>query len=245
MLSLVSYFLIFNIILNHKCIILCLNYSFPTKYPEKLSVNWWTSKDNVTGERSAENDLSVNEDEVSKLSFSEFPSKQLKDYVDSSVFKQYEQLEKMEEPKYWSRFQRKMKENLIPSVLKDVPDQETEVIFHPLVYNEKLKIFQKKKVIVDLGNHVIPSLAKQPPYLNWFDDWNKYYSVMMIDPDAPTIEHPIHRHWLHWLVVNSKGDKVHKGDIVAEYVGPCPQRGTETLLFVKILIIWNLQKNTN
>jgi len=36
---------------------------------------------------------------------------------------------------------------------------------------------------------------------------NKYYTYMLVDPDAPYADDPVNKHWLHWLVVNASNDK--------------------------------------
>lgn len=32
---------------------------------------------------------------------------------------------------------------------------------------------------------------------------NKYYTVLMVDPDAPSATNPTNKHWLHWMVINN------------------------------------------
>lgn len=31
----------------------------------------------------------------------------------------------------------------------------------------------------------------------------KYYTILMVDPDAPSHKDPINKHWLHWMIVNN------------------------------------------
>jgi phosphatidylethanolamine-binding protein (PEBP) family uncharacterized protein len=64
------------------------------------------------------------------------------------------------------------------------------------------------------------------PIVNYDKDPNKWYTLMMVDPDAPSPSNPEYRYWLHWLVVNQsiKSD----GDIVNEYNGPDPPQGSNT-----------------
>ncbi|KAH9369532.1 hypothetical protein HPB48_019677 [Haemaphysalis longicornis] len=45
-------------------------------------------------------------------------------------------------------------------------------------------------------------------------------------PDAPSRENPRYREWHHWLVVNVPGTTVANGEILSEYIGACPPRGT-------------------
>jgi len=48
----------------------------------------------------------------------------------------------------------------------------------------------------------------------------KMYSLIMVDPDAPSPKDPVYRYYLHWLIVNIK--KNEDGMIVNEYKGPAP-----------------------
>ena len=55
---------------------------------------------------------------------------------------------------------------------------------------------------------------------------DRYYTTIMVDPDAPSPKNPIYRFWLHWLVVNIKNNE--KGDIINKYAGPSPPKGSGT-----------------
>jgi len=71
----------------------------------------------------------------------------------------------------------------------------------------------------------------QPRRVHFQSELDKYYTLICIDPDAPSPEHPEFRHWLHWLVINipgTGGDHVdpHKGHTLAPYMGPSPPAGT-------------------
>ncbi|ESN98471.1 hypothetical protein HELRODRAFT_113794 [Helobdella robusta] len=48
----------------------------------------------------------------------------------------------------------------------------------------------------------------------------------MNDLDAPSRENPKFREWHHWLVVNIPGHHVEKGEVLSEYVGSGPPKGT-------------------
>jgi large subunit ribosomal protein L35 len=34
------------------------------------------------------------------------------------------------------------------------------------------------------------------------------YTLLMVDPDAPSRENPVKRSWLHWMVVNIPGHDI-------------------------------------
>ena len=62
------------------------------------------------------------------------------------------------------------------------------------------------------------------PVVNYNKDINKWYTLMMVDPDAPSPSNPKYRYWLHWLVVNQSTDS--DGNIINEYNGPNPPEGS-------------------
>ena len=37
---------------------------------------------------------------------------------------------------------------------------------------------------------------------------DKFFTLAMVDPDAPSKENPENREWLHWLVVNIPGTEI-------------------------------------
>ncbi|XP_064482532.1 protein D1-like [Ornithodoros turicata] len=62
------------------------------------------------------------------------------------------------------------------------------------------------------------------------------YTLVMVDPDAPSRKNPTRKHWLHWLVVNipAKGG-VSAGDTITPYNGPSPPSGTGLHRYVFLL----------
>lgn len=53
---------------------------------------------------------------------------------------------------------------------------------------------------------------KNQPHVHWDADQNSFYTLLMIDPDAPTRQSPKFKEWQHWLVVNIPGNNVSQGD---------------------------------
>ena len=49
---------------------------------------------------------------------------------------------------------------------------------------------------------------------------DKYYTFIIVDPDAPTGHH------IHQCIYNIPGDKVHKGTVLLPYYPPTPPKGT-------------------
>jgi len=58
----------------------------------------------------------------------------------------------------------------------------------------------------------------------------KYFTMCMVDPDAPSRSNPINAQWLHWLVINipnKDGEgNASKGEEVVGYVGAGPPKDT-------------------
>ncbi|KAK5982066.1 Phosphatidylethanolamine-binding protein [Trichostrongylus colubriformis] len=111
-------------------------------------------------------------------------------------------------------------------------------------------------VEVNLGNVLTPTQVKNPPKLTWdtepgalytviftgvnkigmghivilfmslFDVRMSNYFVPNVDPDAPSRKEATYREWHHWLIVNVPGNDISKGDVLAEYIGSGPPKGT-------------------
>lgn len=54
----------------------------------------------------------------------------------------------------------------------------------------------------------------------------KYYTLVMLDPDAPSKKEPKFRSWLHWLVINIRDGLVANGTDVMPYMPPTPPKGS-------------------
>jgi hypothetical protein len=80
---------------------------------------------------------------------------------------------------------------------------------------------------VKLGNELAPEEVKDEPQAEWEADPAKYYTLVMFDPDAPSRKEPTLADVKHWLVGNIQGGDVSKGDVIAEYFGSGPPKGTD------------------
>ncbi len=54
------------------------------------------------------------------------------------------------------------------------------------------------------------------------------YTIMMVDADAPQVQKPSYRCWLHLLVINVPSNDVVRGEVVVPYMAPEPA-GTGTI----------------
>ena len=79
---------------------------------------------------------------------------------------------------------------------------------------------------VNLGNVLTPTQVKDIPTISYPNDPDAFYALCMTDPDVPSRQEPKYREWHHWLVGNIPGDKIKDGEILSEYVGSGPPKGT-------------------
>ena len=79
---------------------------------------------------------------------------------------------------------------------------------------------------MNLGNELTPTQVKNKPQVQWNAQSGKLYSLLMVDPDAPSRANPIRREFKHWAVINIPENHVEKGYELAGYVGAGPPQGT-------------------
>ncbi|KAJ3657109.1 hypothetical protein Zmor_016137 [Zophobas morio] len=79
---------------------------------------------------------------------------------------------------------------------------------------------------VHLGEELTPSDVKDEPAAKWDSNPEKYYTLVMFDPDAPSRENNTFADVKHWLVGNIQGGDLSTGDVIAEYFGSGPPKGT-------------------
>lgn len=58
---------------------------------------------------------------------------------------------------------------------------------------------------------------------------HEYFSILAVDPDAPSRSDPINKYWLHWLVINNDKE-------VVEYHPPSPPPGSGYHRYVFFLL---------
>ncbi|KAI9562911.1 hypothetical protein GHT06_010367 [Daphnia sinensis] len=81
--------------------------------------------------------------------------------------------------------------------------------------------------VVKEGNELTPTeVQNEPARVKWPAEKDAHYTLMLIDPDAPTRTKPTAREWQHWLVVNIPGDDFKRGDVLSQYVGSAPPKGS-------------------
>lgn len=91
-------------------------------------------------------------------------------------------------------------------------------------------------VEVNLGNELAPTEVKdEPSHISWSHDGESFYTLAMVDPDAPSRADPARGQCLHWLVVNIPSNKISEGKTMVEYIGSGPPEGTGLHRYIFLL----------
>lgn len=114
------------------------------------------------------------------------------------------------------------KHEVVPDVIENAPPETLQVLY-------------PGELNVNEGNELTPTQVKDKPTLFWTRKDDEFYTLIMIDPDAPSRAEPVSREWNHWLVVNIPGLHVHMGQVLTDYVGSGPPEGTGLHRYVFLL----------
>ncbi|CAH0698569.1 unnamed protein product [Spodoptera exigua] len=68
---------------------------------------------------------------------------------------------------------------------------------------ELLTIKYPSGSVVTTGKELTPTQVKDQPVVQWAAKEEEYYTLAMVDPDAPSREDPKFREWHHWLNLNT------------------------------------------
>ncbi|KQK06691.1 protein MOTHER of FT and TFL1 homolog 1 [Brachypodium distachyon] len=83
------------------------------------------------------------------------------------------------------------------------------------------------------GCEIKPSVAAAAPVVQIAGRVGDLFTLVMIDPDAPSPSEPSMREWLHWLVVNIPGGAdPSQGQEVVSYMSPRPALGIHRYVLV-------------
>lgn len=95
-----------------------------------------------------------------------------------------------------------------------------------------LQVTYPSNLIVNLGNELTPTQVKDIPSVEWEAISTDFYTLLMVDPDAPSRADPKLREVRHWTVVNILGANVESGETLFEYIGSGPPKGTDLHRYV-------------
>ncbi|XP_057666100.1 protein D2-like isoform X1 [Diorhabda carinulata] len=131
---------------------------------------------------------------------------------------------------------------LVPSICADDSKQleafKTQKVSPDVVANvpeKRLEVKFKSNKDVDFGNELTPTQVLQEPQVTYDADNKSYYTLIFTDPDAPSRTNPKAREWMHWLVVNIPGSKISEGEIINNYIGSAPPKGSGLHRYVFLL----------
>ncbi|KAL6074466.1 Phosphatidylethanolamine-binding protein 1 [Balamuthia mandrillaris] len=117
---------------------------------------------------------------------------------------------------------------IVPDLVSELPRSLLKVSFHD---------GEEGQLTLSPGTELRPQQVRQVPRLRLASSSaaeaeggrsSALYTVMLVDPDAPSPLDPKFKAWLHWLAVNvplsSDDDELEpeKGFAIAEYVGAAP-----------------------
>ncbi|KAH8361830.1 hypothetical protein KR200_001298 [Drosophila serrata] len=118
-----------------------------------------------------------------------------------------------------SKYMRTM--DVIPDVIDIGPQEFLNVTYHGYIN-------------VDGGKQLQPMEVRDEPAVQWPAVIEHYYTLLMVNPDAPNVLTPSHREFLHWMVLNIPGNHLGMGDVRVGYMGaaPLPATGTHRFIFL-------------
>lgn len=98
------------------------------------------------------------------------------------------------------------------------------------VFLEQRFLFEKVSygsvVTANFGNVLTPTQVKDKPTIEYEAENGAFYTLLMVDPDAPSRRDPKSREYRHWLVMNIPGNKIDEGDEVIGFIGSGPPKRT-------------------
>ncbi|XP_042503696.1 protein HEADING DATE 3A-like isoform X1 [Macadamia integrifolia] len=114
---------------------------------------------------------------------------------------------------------------VVSRVIGDVLDHFNRSIAIRVIYNSRE---------VANGCDLRPSaVVNQPRVELGGNDLRTLYTLVMVDPDAPSPSEPNLREYLHWLVINiPEGTTTNLGQEIVSYESPRPTVGIHRLVFV-------------
>uniref|UniRef100_A0A4D5RNH6 Putative phosphatidylethanolamine-binding protein n=1 Tax=Ixodes scapularis TaxID=6945 RepID=A0A4D5RNH6_IXOSC len=121
-----------------------------------------------------------------------------------------------------------VKFKVVPDVIRKVPQGVVNVNYG-------------NGTAVCMGNTISPQDTSNKPTVSFeAQDASPPYTLVMVDPDAPSASKPIYRSWLHWVVVNApSSDRFGEGEEAVQYNGPAPPKGSGQHRYVFLIMAQN------
>ncbi|KAH8288303.1 hypothetical protein KR054_000669 [Drosophila jambulina] len=112
--------------------------------------------------------------------------------------------------------------DVIPDVIDVGPQEFLNVTYHDYIN-------------VDGGKQLQPMEVRDEPRVRWPATIEHYYTLLMVNPDAPSVMTAKHLEFLHWMVLNIPGNNLSMGDVRVGYMGAAPPPSTGTHRFIFLL----------
>jgi len=103
---------------------------------------------------------------------------------------------------------------------------------------KQISVEYNKRSIECANNYKLTGLFDKRPsvkFENQFED-GKYYTLVMLDPDAPSRKNPKFRSWLHWIVINIQSGSAKNGTEMFPYQPPTPPPGSGKHRYIFFLL---------
>ncbi|KAG6488596.1 protein HEADING DATE 3A-like [Zingiber officinale] len=106
-------------------------------------------------------------------------------------------------------------------------------VLEPFTTSVPLRIRYNARQVVNGAEFRPSNIANKPRVEIGGDDLSTFYTLVMVDPDAPNPSNPSMREYLHWLVTDIPGTtNANFGRENLCYEGPRPALGIHRMVFV-------------
>ncbi|KAK4419377.1 protein RICE FLOWERING LOCUS T 1 [Sesamum alatum] len=106
-------------------------------------------------------------------------------------------------------------------------------VVDPFTSSTSLRISYAGRIVANGCDLRSPQVVSQPRVDIGGDDFRTFYTLVLVDPDAPSPSNPHLREYLHWLVTDIPGSTgASFGTEVVCYESPRPMMGIHRLVFV-------------
>ncbi|XP_027351484.1 protein HEADING DATE 3A-like [Abrus precatorius] len=117
---------------------------------------------------------------------------------------------------------------VVGRVIGDVLEPFTNSVSMRVVYNNNPEV-------INCCEFKSSEIVNQPRVEVGGDDLRTFYTLIMVDPDAPSPVDPHKREYLHWLVTNIPATTAASfGEEIVRYESPRPTAGIHRIVFLII-----------
>nr|AOM81059.1 flowering locus T-like 3 protein [Oxybasis rubra] len=106
-------------------------------------------------------------------------------------------------------------------------------VLDPFIRSVTLRVIYDGREVIN-ASEFRPSQVANPPMIEiqGNNDPMTFYTLVMVNPDAPSPGNPIEREYLHWLVINIPATGgISLGQEIVAYENPTPSLGIHRLVF--------------